>query len=68
MNGDHLPAIEISQTEEKRPEQRCRSEPSVQSDCKRDQKKGDQPGNNLLIVSAHRKDPIPNKVDDAGEQ
>jgi len=33
------------------------SKPSVQSDCKRDQKEGDQPGNDLLIVSARRKDP-----------
>ena len=35
---------------------RCsQSKPSVQSNCKRDQKEGDQPGNHLLIVSAHRK-------------
>ena len=29
-------------------------EPSVQSECKREPKEGDQPGNDLFIMSAHR--------------
>ena len=42
--------------DESRNAKRCsQSKPSVQSNCKRDQKEGDQPGNHLLIVSAHRK-------------
>ena len=55
MSKPPCPTIRGRIVDESRNAKCSQSKPSVQSNCKRDQKEGDQPGNHLLIVSAHRK-------------